>query len=202
MLLAKAAIRYYKRYDGPLPVWQSLTWREWRDVRELVKPQSEAVWIDDYLAADAADWGKKNRGIVWYQHTAFGLKVAELSGLPLHRGGPGAGELIAAERGDRSIVASINAHGEGRDGLQFLFRQQLVANPPESRATGGAAKWEQLLGRLHREGQTADEIDTYMYRHTSEMREAWDRARELAGYVVGTIGTYQKLLTCSWTWAD
>lgn len=202
LLLAKAAIRFYsdESYDGPLPVWESQTWREWRDVRGLVKPESRAEWIDDYLARDAAEWGLKNRGIIWYHHRTFGAKVAEISGLPQHAGGPDAGERIAAERGDRTIIASINSHGEGRDGLQRLFDQQLVANPPESKATGGAAKWEQLLGRLHREGQEADEIHTHLYRHTSEMRDAWDRARQLARYVTDTMGSYQKLLSCTATW--
>ena len=162
---------------------------------------TEAVWVDDYLARDAAAWGRDNRGIIWYVHTTFGEKVAEISGLPIHRGGKDAEKRIKAERGDRSIIASIGSHGEGRDGLQYLFHQQLVANPPVSRATGGAALWEQLLGRLHREGFKWDEVDTWMYRHTREMREAWDRAQELARYVTGTMGSYQKLLACTPTWS-
>lgn len=208
LLLAKAAIRFYwrdeetgKPYDGPLPVWESHSWLHWRRIRDQVRPETEAVWIDDYLAQDAAAWGRDNLGIIWYEHTAFGEMVAEISGLPLHRGGSKAEEKIKAERGDRSIVVSIGSHGEGRDGLQFLFKQQIVANPPVSRATGGAGRWEQLLGRLHREGFKWDEVDTWMYRHTVEMREAWDRAQQLARYVTGTMGSYQKLLACAPTWS-
>ena len=200
MLLAKAAIRHYAGYEGPLPTWASKHWPEWRDIRGQVKPESEAVWLSEYLARDAAEWALENRGIVWYEHTAFGKKVAELSGLPLHAGGPGAGERLAAEKGDRSIIASIKSHGTGRDGLQRLFYQQLIANPPVSKATGGAARWEQLLGRLHREGQKAPQIDSWIYRHTEEMRDAWDRAHQLASYVTQTIGSYQKLLSMTETW--
>ncbi len=202
LLLARAAIRYYQDppYDGDLPVWASNTWLRWRDVRDQVKPESEAVWISDYLARDAAQWAVARKGIVWYEHTAFGLKVAEISGLPLHRGGPDAEARIKAETGDRSIVASIRSHGEGRDGLQFLYCDQLVANPPVSKTTGGAGRWEQLLGRLHREGQESPEIRTWMYRHTEEMRDAFDRALELASYVTSTVGSFQKLLASQIDW--
>ena len=202
LLLARAAIRYYADYDGDLPTWKSEHWREWRDIRDRVKPETEAIWVSDYLVNDAAAWGVEKRGIVWYEHTAFGQRVAEVSGLPLHRGGPDAEARIKAERGDRSIIASIKSHGEGRDGLQFLFARQLVANPPVSKATGGAGRWEQLFGRLHREGQEAPEINTDVYRHTDEMREAFDRALELAQYVTGTIGSFQKLLATTFSWVQ
>jgi hypothetical protein len=202
MMCAKAAVRYYQepKYKGPMPTWRSQVWPAWREIRDQVKPKSEAVWIDDYLARDAAEWGLEHNGIIWYEHSAFGRKVAELSGLPVHAGGVDAEARIKAERGDRSIIASLRSHGEGRDGLQFLFHEQLVANPPVSRKTGGAGRWEQLLGRLHRQGQQSDEVITYVYRHTWEMREAWDRALELARYVTGTMGSYQKLLACAPTW--
>ena len=201
ILLARAAMRYYDpEYDGDMPTWRSAWWPAWVEIRDAVKPESEAVWVDDYLARDAADWGVRNRGVVWYEHVAFGRRVAELSGLPMHGGGPDAEQRIKAEDGSRSIVASIRSHGEGRDGLQMLFDRQLVANPPVSRATGGADRWEQLLGRLHREGQTAGEIHTDLYRHTWEMRESWDRALEHARYVTDTMGSFQKLLACAPTW--
>jgi len=79
--------------------------------------------------------------------------------------------------------------------LQFLFHDQLVANPPAS-----AAAWEQLIGRLHREGQNADEVAASVYRHTPEMADAIDRAVRTAKYVESTMGSLQKLLAASCTW--
>lgn len=196
LLLAKAAIRAWHDppYVGDLPVWYSETWRDWRDIRDKVYHESEAVWVDDYLARDAAKWCEEHRGIVWYEHDAFGRKVAELSGLEMHGGGPGAEAKILGIDGKASIIASIKSHGTGRDGLQRIYREQLVANPP----SGGDA-WEQLLGRLHRLGQDADEVDTYVYRHTPEMREAIDKAVRYAKYIEGITGNHQKLLasTCN-----
>lgn len=217
LLCARAAIRAYQHcepplgrgvpYEGDLPVWPAKAWPEWHEVRESVQPESEAVWVDqtghagvapiagaDYLVRDAAAWAKEHRGIVWYEHDAFGRRVAELAGLPLHAGGPDAEAKILAEKGDRSLVVSIKAHGTGRDGLQRLFSKQLIANPPGS---GGA--FEQLLGRLHRLGQPADEVETWVYRHTPEMRDAIDRAVQQARYIEGTMGTLQKLLAATCT---
>lgn len=193
VLCTRAAERHYRAggYSGDLPTWEAQSWKRWEAVKDAVQPEPDAVWLSDFLAEDAADWVAKHRGVVWYEHAVFGRRVAQLSGAPLHGGGPEAGALIAAEDGSRSLVASVKAHGTGRDGLQLLFHKQLVANPP-----AGADAWEQLLGRLHRTGQRADEVETWVYRHTPELREALDSAVLKAKYVEGTTGAHQKLLSC------
>lgn len=195
-LCERAAARYYRDLDLPdedrdesLPRWSSVIYPEWREIRNEVQPVTETVWVDDYLALDAVEWARAHRGIVWYEQVAFGQRVAELGGLPLHGGGAEAERLILAERGDRSIVASIKAHGTGRDGLQHAFNQNLFPNPPSS-----GDLWEQLMGRTHRIGQTADEVCYDAYRHTRELRAAIDSAVRQAKFIEGIMGTYQKLL--------
>lgn len=187
-----------RRVDvGRLPAWHSLAWPEWRDVKDLVQPETEPVWIDEYLARDAAEWAREHRGVVWYDHHAFGLRVAQIGGLPLHGGGPDAGPRLVGgeyngkrykgEDGSRSIVCSIKSHGTGRDGLQRVFCEQLVANPLSS-----SDGWEQLLGRLHRIGQARD-VTTWFYRHTVELDRHVRQALTRALYVESTIGANQKL---------
>ncbi len=190
LLCAKAALRAWSGdYDGDLPAWKADTWPRWRAVHDQVKPQTEPVWLDDFLVRDACAWARKEHGVVWYEHDAYGRAVADRLGVPLHGGGPNAGALILAENGKRSIVASIKAHGTGRDGLQHRFATQLVANPPAS-----GAGWEQLLGRLHRTGQQADEVEAHLYRHTDSVRGAFDNALAQAHYIQSTLGNRQKLL--------
>ncbi len=174
--------------NAHLPRWKADSWPKWRDVRGTVAPETEAVLVDDYLARDAAAWAVEHRGIVWYEHGAFGRWVADIGGLALHGGGAGAGEAIAAEDGSRSIVCSIHAHGRGRDGLQKIFSEQLVANPPSS-----ASRWEQLLGRLHRIRQKAPVVSTWFYRHTEETAAHVSKALARALYVQRTLGATQKL---------
>jgi intein/homing endonuclease len=188
-----------KRDDRP--EWACYAWPRWRDVKDKVKPKAKAVWIDEFLARDAAEWALENRGIVWYDIVAFGQKVAELSGLPMHGGGQDAGvKLIggvsrktkksyAGEDGSRSIVCSIDSHHRGRDGLQRLFQHQLITTP-----FSDAAAFEQLLGRLHRQGQT-DEVFCQLYAHTPEVAALVATALRRAEYAQESIpGNHQKLL--------
>ena len=197
LLAARAAHRAMVGYEGPLPVWHSETFADWLAIKDQVKPETEAVRLEvdgaDYLARDAAAWALENRGIVWYGISEFGRWVAELSGLPMYGGGPNGGGLVddegrILERGDRSVILSLKAHGTGRDGLQFIFHRSLTANPP-----GNATLWEQKLGRLHRDGQAAPVVYDDVYRHTDEMRAAVDKAVARALYVSRTLGTDQKI---------
>lgn len=191
------------RFHGDIPVdpnrptWDCPDWPGWRDIRGRVKPKPAVVRIHDYLAEDAARWALEHRGIVWYTLVEFGQMVSEASGklnggvcLPLHGGGPKAPKRLRAEDGSRSIIASISSHGRGRDGLQRLFANQLVAQIPSS-----ARRWEQLLGRLIRRGQKADAVTTWLYTHEPELRKAVDQALRRSEYVEDTLGMQQKLLT-------
>lgn len=172
-----------------LPVWESKFYPAWRAIRTTVVYETEAIRVSDYLARDAAQWALENHGIVWYGQKEFGKWVAELSGLPLHGGGPDAGRRIAQEAGRTSIICSIQSHGTGRNGLQKLYHRQLVANPMSS----GSA-WEQLLGRLYRIGQKAPRVYASFYRHTKELAQQVDRALARALYVQRTLGASQKFL--------
>lgn len=206
LLCAKAAIRYYERHSKTidekisdresaghaLPLWRAETWPAWVEVRETAKPETEVVWVDDFLMRDAAEWGRKNVGIIWYDSDAVGKKIAELSGLPHYGPGVDASARILEEKGDRSIIASIRSHGTGKN-LQ-PFSRNLIVQTPSSGAT-----MEQLLGRTHRTGQAADEIEAFVYRHTFEMAAALDSAIRDAEYISETLGTKQKLVYASRT---
>lgn len=195
-LCENAARRAYGEMerDPRRPVWKSDAWPRWRDIMDKVVWEPEACRIDPFLAQDAADWGNENRGIIWYGMTEFAEWVWELSGPPgkrltLHRGGPKAGELLRNESGERSIIASIKSHGRGRNGLQYIFNHQLVAQTPAS-----ASAYEQLLGRLDRKGQREDRVITEIYLHTREVKKAFQAALRKGQYVRETLGENQKLL--------
>lgn len=164
-----AAKRYYAGYTGKLPVWQSLTWKDWKEIEDKLEYVESVKWLDDWLARDAAEWAMQNKGVVWFQSTAMGRRIAELTQLPYFNGGPNAEDRLKAEKGNRSIICSIPAHGMGTDGLQYLFSDQLIVEVPASNAT--TRGMEQLLGRLHRRGQTKDVVNTFIYLHTVELRK-------------------------------
>jgi len=52
--------------------------------------------------------------------------------------------------------------------------------------------WEQLLGRTHRMGQEADEVECWVYLHTEELRAGMAKAFVDAKFLEETLGV-QKL---------
>lgn len=191
MLCTYAAQRAYgdRPTNKGMPVWQARTYPAWRDIKGRVRPESDAVRIDDFLVRDVMDWTRQHNGIVWYQHAAFGEWVAEQSGLPLFGAGLDAKRALKAEHGNRSILVSIPAHSTGTNGLQFNFAEQIFTVVPAD-----TDKWEQTLGRLHRAGQRADVVRAWFYLHTDSLRKHIKTALRNALYVEGTLpGGQQKL---------
>lgn len=213
LLLTKAAIRWEEGYvhvegerrievpkhtrNGPLPTWSSEFWSQWREVRDTAKPETEAVWLDDFLVQDTLNWLREGPGLAWYEFGGFAdrcLAEARQQGVPIVYCGPGASgaQTALGLRGSEAALLSIRSHGTGRN-LQG-FSRNLVCNPPSD-----GAIWEQLLGRTHRQGQTADEVTFEVYRHTEPFVAAVEKARDLSDYIEGTFGATQRLASvASW----
>lgn len=184
-----------------LPTWKAETWPRWAKVKGRVRPETRVERVDDYLAADAAAWGRENKGIVWYETVGFGDWVQEISGLwhmpgmlPRHGAGGtlidrATGDLAADVHKGTSVILSLRSYGTGIDRLQYRYAAQLFAQPPSS----GEA-WEQALGRLFRDGQESPRVTADVYRCTPELAAAVDVAAVQAKYVEETTGQAQKLL--------
>lgn len=219
LLCTRAAIRWYEGYthvkrdadgrelgrtqippfqrNGPLPTWEAEHWPRWREVRETAQPETEAVWLDDFLVKDALEWLKLGPGLLWYEFVPFAERLlvsARAIGAPVTFAGPGkSGDgVVLGLRGDERVVASSRAHGTGKN-LQ-MFARNLFANPQSD-----GAGWEQNLGRTHRAGQLADEVTVEVYRHTEAFASAVEKARDLSEYIEGTLGTTQRLASVA-TW--
>lgn len=185
--------------DVNRPIWRASTWPAWRDIKNTVVWEEEACWLDDWLARDAVAWGRENIGIIWYLNSEFAKKVWELSGppgqrYPLHAGGAKAEERIMAELGDRTIIASLKSHGRGRNGLQYCFNKQLIT---QTLASG--ANYEQLFGRMERDGQTQEVVETFIYLHTEELKRSFRQALRKSEYVTDTLVSEQLKLTRGWS---
>lgn len=172
--------------------------REFRRRTHRREPETEAVWLDPFMVEDAAEWARKNAGIVWFDHPDLGRAIAAQAKLPYYGSSaetkmvrdPASGELvppIVLEKGDRSVVASVKSWGTGWN-LQ-MFSTQLVTTPSSSGKT-----WEQMLGRMHRPGQMADEVTAYLYQHTPELEDSFSQARKDAAFIQETLGSAQKLV--------
>lgn len=177
-----------KTKSGPKPVWESEWFLEWRKVKDTAQPETEAVWIDDFMLKDAQAWLEAHAGLCWYEFSAFGDELVRRNRGAFVHAGPGeeGNQKVLKLGGKERCVISIRAHGTGKN-LQ-MFSRNLVAQPP-----GSGDAWEQMLGRTHRSGQEADEVTVEVYRHTTEFKEAVESARRLAEYIQGTFGGTQKL---------
>lgn len=180
----------------PLPQWKSEAWPRWRDVMDKVAPETQAVRLHDFLVLDAIEWAHQNRGIIWYNMVEFAQWMGELSGFPIHAGGRNADRAIRNERGDRPIISSIASNGRGRNGLQYLYNKQLIAQTPAS-----ARRYEQLLARLHRNGQKDLIVTTDVYLHVPEIAKSFENALMKAKYVTETTIQNQRI-TDGWGGSD
>lgn len=188
------------------PAWLCESWPAWAAIENRVDYEERVRWLGHdsaeaaspkthpgyFLARDAAKWALDHRGVVWFQSVALGRKIAELSGLPYFNGGPGGEDRLRAEKGDRSIICSISAHGAGTDGLQNLFNQQLIVEMPSSNATSHGM--EQILGRLTRRGQKADVVNTFAYLHTEEFKDALRKTIQQAEFNLAMTKNRQMIL--------
>lgn len=184
-----------KTRKGPKAVWASETFAAWHEIHDQVEPTSQAVWVSDFIVKDAAAWAsdKKRPGIVWVEFPELGEKIAKAAGVPYYGQGDEASAQIVREDGRRSIVASIRAHGTGKN-LQHAFFRNLVVNPPSD-----AGVWEQLVGRTHRQGQTnLDGVEVELYQHTTDYRDAFATALDRAIFVQEVEKSPQKLVFADW----
>ena len=165
-------------------------YQNWRSIRKRVTPETEAVWISEYMVDVAEHWLKQphkpnEAGIVWTAHRALLEKLRErIAPLGLRAYGAGEQDIIFETK---SCVASIDAHGEGKNLQQNHARMLYLTVPASPKA------WEQSLGRCHRQGVVADEVEVQVVLACAETWMAFERARRGAAYIEQTTGQKQRL---------
>jgi hypothetical protein len=136
-----------------------------------------------------AKWAQEAPGIVWVEYPEFGTRLAKMTSLPYYGGGVRASEEILREDGSRSIIASAKAHGTGKN-LQCFKRNWMAS-------ISDAALTEQIAGRSHRSGQTADEVEFWFCQPTSEFRESLGEMKKRAEFLHQLEGP-QRLVYGTW----
>jgi hypothetical protein len=162
---------------------------KWRAIRDTFTINPKPVWHDDSALRACEHWMKKHHGIVWCEHRFFAHELSRRTGAHYYGadGLNGAGESITLVKPGKPIIASVAANGTGRN-LQ-MFHENLITSCPS-----GPSIMEQLLGRTHRDGQTADEVVVDILIGAREQYESFHKALEGARAAADTIGASQKLL--------
>lgn len=166
---------------------------EWRAVRDSFEPNTVARWIDDGVIQVAGNWLKKTGGIAWVEHRAFGERLEDETGYPYYgpKGKSRDGRII--EKAEGPIIASVRANSEGRN-LQAWNEGLIVSCTPNG------AVYEQLLGRMHRTGQEADEVSFTILCGCIQAWQGFESARADARYIEASTGQNQKLNYADVTW--
>ena len=144
----------------------------WEKARERFPLHTKAEWFAADALQFAIEWVKRTKrgGIVWVLHREVGYALEHLTGLPFYGGDDT--RNILEEDGSRCIIASIRANGTSKN-LQ-AFSKGLVLQMPAN-----GIDIEQLLGRLHREGQH-EPVEFLIYIACREQRQAVIKARRAA----------------------
>lgn len=157
-------------------------WDEWEAHRHKDPPPTETRWLSDAPLREAVEWTKEQPPLIlWYRSRAVASKLEEL-GIRVFT--PGSAPPSSAE----TCALSISSYGQGIDGLQYLFSNQLVLEPASS-----GRSWEQMVGRTHRTGATADVVNVHFYAALA-FQSAMIKAKTEAKYIERTTGTRQKLV--------
>lgn len=169
---------------------QHPTWLKWRDIQGTFEPRFVPVWLNTRAIDHCKRWGRGG-GIVWCDHRAFAHKLAAETGWRLFGpGGVDASGMPIEECRDRTIIASRQANGTGRN-LQHWCRALITAMPANGRDA------EQLFGRQHREGQLRPVEVSIIFgcrAHANDLRKVVTLSEEEAE----EMGRQNKILTASW----
>lgn len=161
------------------------TYFAWCSVRDRPAPPTKWKWVSLGTVQQVATWALRRKCIVWTSVVAFGQRLADELGTRYYGAGD---DNIARENGHRTIVASIDAHGTGRNLQQFAC-SLICAGVPAGDTI------EQLIGRTHRPGQQAKQVEVY---YLKMFKEEMHSAVRDATYAQDTIGNKQKLNLASW----
>lgn len=192
-LLERAILMYLrKEIDVKFPKELVLAYIEWMKQKDKPLPPVGVKWFSQYFLAAIIQWAKaqKEPPLIWYEHTALAHALCQLTGWPMYGTGDKSDEALTQVKVPHTAVISIRAHSQGKN-LQ-AWGNHFIAHP-----LSDGARWEQLLGRSHRQGQTR-KVVTVTVPSFAEFGVALASAREASKYIEESTGLKQRLLSGQW----
>lgn len=166
----------------------------------LVERRSRPVRVCSYKVDEAVRWAKEaEHGIIWVMNRELGLWIVEAlqaagmdpmfcpSGSKHDEAIEAVGNPELGGKGDRLVVASLKAHGTGKN-LQAFSK---VFFPQWPRSGKDA---EQTVGRVHRHGQEADAVEIHTCLNTEHDHLVMAACLNDAIYVQQTTGAPQRMV--------
>jgi hypothetical protein len=178
------------------------TWKQMKDAdfEGRIDRDSRAIRVCDFkirhCVEDVKRFVKKNPGeglLIWYYHQEAGswlhesLRAAGIESVHCPAGEQYNKLIVSDAVKDKVVVASITAHGTGKNlqcfGTQYFFQW-----------ARDAAVAEQAIGRSHRTGQDRDEVLIITCNSVEFDRVTFSATLNDAAYVSQSLGTRQKLM--------
>lgn len=160
-------------------------WIRWKVEKLKPEPPRRTVVLDRYLAEDVVAFARKLKRpvVIWYESNGFGELLKSVAPeLPLYDA-----NSVIPENPAHLCAAKWLCHGTGRN-LQ-AWDTAIIVEPPSA-----GHQWEQLLGRHHRTGQTADEVTYYVYQHTRPFKRALESAENKERFAAAAGRERRRLL--------
>jgi hypothetical protein len=175
-------------------------WSQWKALDFDGRPErdSKPVRVCPYKVDAAVQYAigaHKHGGVIlWHHHQEIGrwmidrLREAGAEDVLHCPAGPEANAAITDPANvNKIIVASISAHGEGKN-LQHFSQQYIVQWPRPAKTA------EQVVGRTHRQGQKADELFVQTNNTTEFDKMVFAACLNDALYIQQTTGVRQKMI--------
>lgn len=163
----------------------------------LIEREGHAHRVDDYKIKDAMEWieqlPKGKGGILWFWHNEVGkwlrdaLIKAKIDHAYCPAGTVGNDTIIDESNADKIVIASIGAHGTGKN-LQHFSNQLFVQWPRDAKMA------EQTLGRMHRNGQMSDLVTAHRFDSNSFDMINFAATLNDSCYIHQSTGQRQKLI--------
>jgi hypothetical protein len=157
----------------------------WQTIEPSFTPNPTATWVSDEAIEAAQAWLSENGvGILWCKSVALGQKLAANLRLDYYgrEGKNSRGEFIADADPTKSMVASVQSSGTGRN-LQGWDKALWFCSPNE-----------QALGRQHRDGSVAESVTNWIYLGCREHLVGYYTQLALAKMSEKIPGSPQKLV--------
>lgn len=171
-------------------LWDGGRLEKWEAIEPTYTISSVPEWVDDDpLRQAAAEVEKIGRPtLVWVHSRAVGHRLSQITGWPYFgRGGLDASGRPIEQSPIENVIVSVPANSRGRN-LQ-AWSSNFVLQPSES-----GAVMQQLMGRTHREGQEAHDVEFVFSIGDSAVYSGLRQAFRDAEYIQSVTGEPQKLL--------
>lgn len=190
--------RLAEQRSSLLPVSLQLAWDAWAPLRgryrvsylddALGSSGGETIPVEPvWLTREVVGWMlselEEPGTILWYHHRAVARALQEAGARVWFRG-------QEPPNDGKSCALSEHSHGEGHD--LYAFQRVVIPCPGPS-----GSHTEQMIGRIHRPGQVADEVYVDLWTHTDRLADAVSRAVADARYLHETQGP-QRLIVGTW----